>query len=90
MPSSDEKRHLARVRAIGCIVCGGAAVAHHIRTGQSSGAGMKSSHFETIPLCPPHHQGHGYGVSYHDGPAIWQRTFGSEVDLLNQVLGILK
>jgi hypothetical protein len=51
--------------------------------------GMKTSDFNTIALCPRHHQGHGYGVSYHDGPEIWQETFGSELDLLAMTHAII-
>lgn len=70
---------------MGCIICGAAAVAHHIKSGTSSGMGMKASDFETIPLCPPHHTDGGYGVAYHAGPKEWQRIHGDERELLRQV-----
>lgn len=85
-----EQKHLDRVAALGCIVCRNEglgespAVIHHIRTGQ--GAGQRSSHFETIPLCPVHHQFHGVGVSYHDCPKTWESKYGTETELLVQVL----
>ena len=69
MSTAAEKRHMAAVSALGCCVCRrsgyGATPAHvhHIRTG--IGMGRRASDFETIPLCPEHHQGntgiHGMG-----------------------------
>jgi hypothetical protein len=87
--SAAEKRHLQRVRDLGCIVCGGAAIAHHIRSGQSSGMGKKASDFHTIPLCGDHHTDGGYGIAYHAGPRIWQERYGSEIDLLVQTTAML-
>ena len=62
-------RHMARVAALGCILCrrlgylGTPAEVHHIRTG--TGAGRRAKDTETIPLCPEHHRGdtglHGMG-----------------------------
>ena len=87
----DERQHLDRVAALGCIVCRNEgygetpAQVHHIRAGK--GMGQRASHFETIPLCPAHHQ-HGPDA-FHSAPRSWQRRFGSELDLLDQVRGLL-
>ena len=75
--------HLGRVAALGCWICGKAAHCHHIRDGQ--GMGRKASDFETIPLCPIHHQTGGYGVAFHAGPEIWEKTFGRQRDILAAV-----
>lgn len=66
---SESSRHMARVAALGCLLCrrlgylGTPAEVHHIRTG--TGAGRRASDTETIPLCPEHHRGntglHGMG-----------------------------
>uniref|UniRef100_UPI003F664E93 DUF968 domain-containing protein n=1 Tax=Klebsiella aerogenes TaxID=548 RepID=UPI003F664E93 len=56
---------------------------HHIRTGQ--GTGQRADDFHTIPLCPPHHQFYGVGVSYHDCPKTWESRYGTETELLAQV-----
>lgn len=56
-----EANYLARVAALGCIVCRrlghGATPAqiHHVRTGQ--GAAQRAPHWLTTPLCEPHHTG---------------------------------
>jgi len=90
--TAKKRLHLARVAALGCVVCRnmgyGATPAeiHHIRTGQ----GLKrASHFETIPLCHAHHRTGGYGVAFHAGAGAWQAAYGSELDLLEQVRGEL-
>lgn len=64
-----EQEHLSRVAALGCVLCRRLglgetpATIHHIRAGQ--GMSQRASHFETVPLCPAHHQGdegvHGLG-----------------------------
>lgn len=78
MSLADDKRHLRRVAALGCIVCGAAAIAHHIRSGTSSGTGLKASDYETIPLCNLHHTTGGYGVAIHAGQEEWERRYGTE------------
>jgi hypothetical protein len=59
--TSEEKRHLAKVAAMGCIVCSSCygnedtpAQAHHCRSRHGWG---RSGHLMTIPLCPEHHTG---------------------------------
>lgn len=87
--TSEEKRHMGRVAALGCIVCSEClghndtpAIVHHIRTGQGK---MRASHFDTIPLCPHHHQFSGFGV--HDmGRQKFADMYGkSELELLEIV-----
>ena len=91
--TKDEKRHLQRVADFGCIVCRNvyfrktAAEIHHIRAGQ--GMAQRASHFETIPLCPRHHRTGGYGVAIHAGQAAWEEAYGTELELLEQVRGML-
>lgn len=85
-----EQKHLSRVAALGCIVCrqlgcpDSPAGIHHIRTGQ--GAGQRADHFHVIPLCSAHHQTGGYGVAYHAGPQAWEMKYGTEAELLVQVM----
>ena len=49
-----EREHLDKVSQLGCICCGAIAEIHHIR--DKVGMGRRSSHFETLPLCPIHHR----------------------------------
>lgn len=84
-----ERDHLNRVASLGCIVCRNLgygetpAHVHHIRTGK--GMGQRANHFETLPLCPEHHQHGGYGIAIHAGQKTWEANFGTEIELLEQV-----
>lgn len=84
-----EKDYLDRVASLGCIVCRNLghgetpAHVHHIRTGK--GMGQRASNYETIPLCPTHHQNGGHGVAIHAGQKTWEANFGTELELLEQV-----
>ena len=82
----QEKEHMGRVAALGCIVCedlgyyGSPATVHHI-----GNQGMRASHFDTIPLCPAHHQHGGFGVAVHAGRKTWESIYGTEQELLARV-----
>lgn len=85
--TAAERRHMADVAALGCVVCRNLghgpteAEVHHVR----SGAGlMRAKHERTIPLCPPHHRTGGYGIAFHAGAKMWQDTYGTELELLEQ------
>lgn len=93
--TAEERRWMARVASIGCIVCRNLLLGktppevtslHHIRTGY--GVGQRAPHNEVIPLCPLHHQGPP-GVGYHSAPGLWQKEYGTELELLEQVREIL-
>ena len=85
--TSKERAHMDAVASLGCIACAklgfydSPAELHHIKN--QTGMGKRSSHFEVIPLCPVHHRGQ-YG--YHTSPAEFTGTFGSQVQLLQEVL----
>ena len=85
-----ERLHKGRVAALGCWVCGLRASVHHIRDSAETGTGLKASDFETIPLCPDHHQNGGYGVAYHAGSEIWEKTFGTQQEMLTAVMKTLE
>ena len=78
--TKDEKRHLQRVADLGCIVC---------RNVYFRKTAAEIRHFETIPLCPRHHRTGGYGVAIHAGQAAWEEAYGTELELLEQVRGML-
>jgi Recombination enhancement, RecA-dependent nuclease len=83
--SAAERRHWARVRAIGCIIgnllCQGRTTIHHCGTRR----GGRKDHMKVIPLCWEHHLG-GTGI---DGKrmsfAEWQEKFGTEEEHLATV-----
>lgn len=87
--TNDDKRWLADVAYLGCVVCRnlgyGASPAeiHHIRTGQ--GIAQRADHKKTLPLCAPHHRTGGHGVAIHAGQKTWERNYGTETELLDQV-----
>jgi hypothetical protein len=51
--------------------------------------GQRASHFETIPLCADHHQHGGHGVAIHAGKKTWEERFGTELELLEKVRGMI-
>lgn len=82
-----EKQYLNRVSELGCMICKMPAEIHHIRTGQGH---MRAKHSDVIPLCPRHHRIGGYGIAIHAGIKAWEEMFGSELDMLERVIEILK
>lgn len=59
-PTAAERRHMDRVRALGCLVSGGPATIHHV-TGYADRMGRISrSHRIVVPLAVEFHQ-HDYG-----------------------------
>ena len=93
--SKATRDHLAKVAALGCVVCrneglgDSPAHAHHINCHAMA---RKASDFETIPLCHPHHQaadgtatfqGH---IAVHRSLEEFERRYGTERELLEQVL----
>lgn len=89
--TKDEKHHLAKVAALGCIACrklgyeDTPAEIHHIRDGV--GMAQRSSHFKTIPLCSIHHR--TGNDSIHAGKNLFEWKFGTEAELLEEVLNEL-
>lgn len=84
-----EQFHLARVAALGCIVCknlgypDSPAEIHHCSKG--TGFAVRADHFHVIPLCRLHHRDGGHGVAIHAGRRTWEKNFGTEEALLAQV-----
>ena len=55
-PTASEKRHMARVAEMPCLVCGARPVTLHHPTGFADRMGRFSrSHKLVTPLCPMHH-----------------------------------
>jgi len=91
MPKSmtkQERKHLQAVVDLGCIACAKMGIhdspceIHHIKN--HTGMGRKASHFETIPLCPNHHRNGNF--SYHVNPKLFTESFGTQKELLEEVL----
>ena len=91
--NKDEKQHYEKLVKVGCIVCRNLGFGysiphiHHIR--KQAGMGQKSHWSLAIPLCPNHHQHGGYGVALHAGQKSFEEKYGTESELLAQVLSLL-
>ncbi len=89
----SESDHISRVVALGCIVCrkngymDTPAEAHHIGNGTM---GKKASNFEVIGLCPFHHRIGGHGNAVHAGRKAFESKFGTEKELLDEVMGMIE
>ncbi|MCW7556510.1 Ref family protein [Endozoicomonas gorgoniicola] len=90
-----EKKHLSDVAALGCIACRRMgygetpAEVHHITSGY--GMGEMRDDLKVIPLCPEHHRTGKDAI--HVSPALFERRFGHELELLEQTcsdLGIYR
>lgn len=77
---------------LGCIVCrnegvsSGPASPHHLLD-----TGRRINHFHTIPLCHRHHQEGSNTpawVSRHPWRAEFEKRYGSELELLAQVIAL--
>jgi len=86
--TAQERKHMGVVANLGCIACAklghydSPAEIHHIK--HQTGIGRRASHFQVIPLCPLHHRQGAH--AYHNAPAAFSDTFGSQLELLQQVL----
>lgn len=91
--TKEERGHLAKVKSLPCSVCGAAppSDAHHCRGYQfGSGQGMKSSHYDTIPLFRNCHQTGGHGVAFHAGKKTWEERHDTQAEHLEKTLMLLK
>ena len=85
MTTAKEKRHMARVADLGCLVCASPAELHHIREGQ--GMSQRSSNYLTIPLCPFHHRGE---LSIHADKRQFEALYRNELELLAETIEALE
>lgn len=82
--TAAEKRHLARVASLGCVLCRQLCIAqttftqvHHIREGQ--GTSQRASHWLTVPLCEFCHTG---PTGVHGDRTLLRIAKLEELDLL--------
>lgn len=59
-PSAFERRHMNRLRDMGCVICGGEPEMHHITSDGSKR--ITRSWKRVMPLCPDHHRTGGEAV----------------------------
>lgn len=88
--SKAEKLHLSRVAELRCIVCRNEGLGetpaeiHHCSSG--TGMSVRADNFHVIPLCHTHHRTGGHGLAIHAGRQSWENKYGTETELLVQVL----
>ena len=76
-----ERRHLATVAGLPCIVCGRRPVeVHHDRPN-----GAPRDHMKVLPLCPPHHRREYGPGAYHYSPIAFYEAHGEHEALLERV-----
>lgn len=88
--NAAERKHMARVCALGCIICdlffdapSTPCEIHHLTTRR--GFGARSKHTEVLPLCPFHHRLGGKGEAVHSGVKSWEERFDTQENLLAKV-----
>lgn len=85
----SERKHLSRVARLGCVVCRNLnlgetpAEIHHCSTG--TGLSVRADNYHVIPLCHIHHRSGGHSVAIHAGRQTWEKNYGTELELLEQV-----
>lgn len=82
--TAAEKRHLSKIAALGCIICGAPANIHHPRF--ACGMSQRASNWLVIPLCPAHHQHGPFGHAVHNGQQEFEKTYGTEAELLAKTI----
>lgn len=90
--NKSETEHINKVLQLGCVACKKLGhytpqcEVHHIGNGAM---GKRASNYEVIPLCAMHHRLGGYGVAVHAGRKAWEDQFGTEQELLAEVMGAI-
>lgn len=83
MTTKAEAKHLEKLAAMPCSLCGSYHVEiHHILEGRIKG--RKSAHFTAIPLCPDCHRGSNNGI--HGEQAMLKVMKTTELALLAETL----
>lgn len=76
-PSVIERQHLRRVADHGCLVCGRAAVIHHIM--KCPGKQRRRDDRFVAPLCPAHHNMTNDSVHLLGSEAAFMRVHGTDL-----------
>ena len=74
--------HMLAVKALGCLICGAPAEAHHL-------PGPRDD-MRTIPLCPRHHRTEYGPGAYHFSRPAFNAAHGSDDELLSLTLEKLR
>jgi hypothetical protein len=81
--SAGAWEHMAKVKALGCLVCGTMPVeVHHLPDPRSD--------FRVVPLCPFHHRREYGPQAYHYSRRNFNALHGSDEQLLAKTLEMLQ
>jgi len=93
-PNAKEKRHMDAVSQIGCIVCLNKGFPNHaVEIHHVYGKTKEDAHMHILPLCFDHHRGGKDAepiISRHPWKKRFEKAYGTEQKLLNQVNGIVE
>ena len=90
--SAKDKRYYAKVAELGCIACKKLGYEtlqveiHHIGNGAT---GLRGDNRNVIPLCHIHHRTGNIGVAVHAGRESFEVIFGTEQELLEEIINEL-
>ena len=89
-PTRGEREWMSKAVQLGCICCikdkaiKPFEVSHeHTAMHHINGKTKQDAHFETIPLCPGHHQHAPFAI--HRNKSEFERRCGKQMDLLKHV-----
>lgn len=90
-PTAEEKRHMAKVAALGCWCCNQMGIEnrpedvgiHHI-----DGKTKPGAHFRVIPLCDGHHSRYKK-TGLHYNPTSWEAQWGKQEAIVEEINGSL-
>ena len=82
LATKGEREHMSKVASLGCLVCQMPTQLHHIRP-IGLGIGMRSSHYQVVPLCREHHTGQ---FSIHNCKQEFEAMYGTEHEMLQKTL----
>jgi len=82
--TAEEKKHLGKVAALGCIICGAPAEIHHPRF--CVGMSQRAKHFLAVGLCPEHHRQGNFGHCVHNGHQEFEKNYMTEQEMLSEVV----
>ena len=93
-PNAKEKRQMDAVSQIGCIVCLNKGFPNHaVEIHHVYGKTKLDAHMHILPLCFDHHRGGKDAepiISRHPWKKRFEKAYGTEQELLDQVNGIVE
>ncbi len=93
-PTRTEQEHMDKVRSLGCLICRKLGKRRNAEIHHVFGKTKKDSHLKVLPLCYEHHRGFLYKdggpISRHPYKARFEKKYGKEVQLLEEVDSLLR